>query len=246
MSKIYEALQRAGKSDGLDRPLPFPRAHQPESLGIPVEVGPARFPDAMTELFGALRPLLDSKPGCILHFVGATAGEGASTVAAEFARAAATIGHRRTLLLDGDLRDPATSRNFECATERGVIDCVRHQVDPGQALRSVANSTLSVGRMAGAGAAAIDDSEAVKAVYASLRSRFDLVVMDCPPIGTGGYSDLLPEAADGIILVVQAERMRPAVVAHAKGMVLQAGGNFVGAVLNKRRNHIPGFLYRAI
>jgi hypothetical protein len=57
---------------------------------------------------------------------------------------------------------------------------------------------------------------------------------------------LLPEEADGIFLVIRAEATRPAVISHAKALVEQAGGHFLGAVLNARRNYIPGFMYRML
>jgi Mrp family chromosome partitioning ATPase len=65
-------------------------------------------------------------------------------------------------------------------------------------------------------------------------------------VASAGYLELAPERADGVILVVQAETTRPAVVAHAKGQIEQAGGNVLGAVLNRRGDYIPDFLYRML
>ena len=77
-------------------------------------------------------------------------------------------------------------------------------------------------------------------------AQLELIVLDCPPITDGAYSSLLPEAVDGVILVVQAERTRPAVIAHAKDRIQQAGGQVLGAVLNQRTNYIPDFLYKLL
>ena len=71
-------------------------------------------------------------------------------------------------------------------------------------------------------------------------------VFDCPPIDDGSYTNLLPEAADGIVLVIQAEKTRPVVVARARDLVQQAGGQVLGAVLNRRTNYIPDFLYKLL
>ena len=47
---------------------------------------------------------------------------------------------------------------------------------------------------------------------------------------------LPPEEADGIFLVIRAETTRPAVIAHAKSLIEQSGGRYLGALLNRRRN----------
>ncbi|HZT87463.1 MAG TPA: hypothetical protein VFA12_05790 [Stellaceae bacterium] len=268
MSNVYEALQRA-RRQGLTSgppPAPSPAATSPRPA-LPPTANPAaefpavpaagarapaeaghlgRFPDAMGELLGAVRPMLDANQGTVLHFVATTAGEGATTVASEFAYFVATTGHRRTLLIDGDRRGRQTARSFGATTERGLIECMWQQRDYEQVLHPVGGSLLSVGCLAGDSSNASIDIESMRGLLTALRSRFELIVMDCPSIAGGGYSDLIPEAADAIVLVVEAEKVRPAVIAHAKELVQQAGGNIIGAVLNRRRNYIPEILYRAL
>ena len=54
------------------------------------------------------------------------------------------------------------------------------------------------------------------------------------------------ECLDGVLLVLEAERMRVQVVERAKQLFAQSRVNLLGAVLNKRRMHIPGWLYRRL
>jgi Mrp family chromosome partitioning ATPase len=54
----------------------------------------------------------------------------------------------------------------------------------------------------------------------------------------------MPNAADGIILVVEAEKVRPVVVSRAKQSIEEHGGQVLGVVLNKARRYIPQFIYR--
>lgn len=197
-------------------------------------------------LLAAIRPLLDSKPGVVLHVVAATAGEGCSTIAREFAMLAGTTGHRRTLLLDADRRNPQTARAFGCDTARGLVEFLWGGLDDTEVLQAIAGTMLSVTCLVGERGPAAVDAESVRELYDRLREQFELVVIDCPAVGDGGYSSLLPEAADGVILVVQAEKTRPAVVAHARDLVQQAGGQVLGAVLNRRTNYIPEFLYKLL
>lgn len=244
LTGVYEALQRV-RQGGHDRVSPGERAGRRADLP-----GPARAPGPiateLTPLLSAVRPLLDGTKGAVLHFVAAAAGEGTSTIAREFALLAATSGRRRTLLIDAARHDPQTARFFGCDTARGLIDGIWIGYDEADLRRPVPGTSLSVACLVGERGNAPADAVTLSALYAQLREQFELVVVDCPAMESGEYSTLLPEETDGIFLVIRAESTRPAVISHAKALVEQAGGRFLGAVLNARRNYIPGFLYRLL
>jgi Mrp family chromosome partitioning ATPase len=244
VSSVYEALQRArrGSSDALPlRWRPASPAERP-----PVWLSPGPLAGYVAPLLSALRPLLDGKDGTVIHVAAASAGEGASTIAREFAMLAGTSGRRRTLLLDADRRNPQTAKSFSCDTQQGLIDALQGGHDDAEILRPIAGTLLSVACLAGEHGPAIAYSDILHELYSRLREQFALTVVDCPAIGDGAYFDLLPEAVDGIVLVVQAEKTRPAVITHARDLVQQAGGHILGAVLNQRSNYIPEFLYRKL
>ncbi|HTQ33511.1 MAG TPA: hypothetical protein VMI30_05025 [Stellaceae bacterium] len=245
MSGVYEALQRI-RQGSHDRPLPGDRAGTGAEPAPPVVRTPAPIAVELTPLLAAARPLLDGTQGAILHFVAATSGEGTSTIAREFALLAGTTGRRRTLLIDADRRDPQTARHFNIDFARGLIDGEWIGADETALQHLVPGTSLSVACLIGARDNAAADPRTLNALYQQLRQQFDLVVVDCPAIEDGEYAMLLPEEADGIFLVIRAEATRPAVVSHAKALVEQVGGHFLGAVLNARRNYIPGFMYRLL
>jgi protein-tyrosine kinase len=244
LSSVYEALQRV--RDGGREPMPLPRTPEREIARLSAMREPGPIAVALTPLLAAVRPLLDGERGVVIHLVAATQGEGASTVAREFALLAATSGHRRTLLVDADLRNPQTARMFGCDTGPGLVDWLRSETATDNILRAVPDTMLSVVRLTGSRSALGADIETLRETYDALRSYFELVVVDCPPVASGGYPNLLPEAADGVVLVIEAEATRPAVVAHAKAQIELTGANLLGAVLNRRTNYIPNFLYRML
>jgi Mrp family chromosome partitioning ATPase len=241
---VYEALQRARQS-GYDLALPGERSGRGPAQP-PVSRAPGPIAVELTPLLAAVRPLLDGTKGAVLHFVAAAAGEGTSTIAREFALLAATSGRRRTLLVDGARGDLQTARFFECDTARGLIDGIWIGFDEADLQRPIPGTSLSVACLVGERGNSPADAVTLSALYEQLRSQFELIVVDCSAMERGEYSTLLPEEADGIFLVIRAESTRPAVIAHAKALVEQAGGRFLGAVLNGRRNYIPGFLYRLL
>jgi Mrp family chromosome partitioning ATPase len=250
---VYDALQRARQGSSDAAPLRQPVTHDFErepgavapAARAPSSAAPGPLATPLAPLLAAIRPLFDTKRGVVLHIVSATAGEGASTIAGEFAMLAGTTGHRRTLLIDADRHNPQSARAFGCNTHEGLIEAQwGGRNDFGDA--PVAGTTLSAACLIGDRGPAVIDAESVRRLYDRLREQYELIVIDCPPVGTDGYASLLPEAADGVILVVQAEKTRPAVVALAKERVQQAGGQVLGAVLNRRTNYIPDFLYKLL
>ncbi|HXO03874.1 MAG TPA: hypothetical protein VN900_17550 [Stellaceae bacterium] len=245
MTGVYEALQRV-RQGGHDRVLPAERSARGAELPPAPTRTPGPIAGELTPLLSAVRPLFDGTKGALLHFVAAASGEGTSTIAREFALLAATNGRRRTLLIDGARGDPQTARYFNCDTSRGLIDGIWIGYDEADLQRQVPGTALSVACLVGSRGNAPADAVTLSELYAQVRGQFELIVVDCPAMEAGEYSMLLPEEADGIFLVIRAEGTRPAVIAHSKALVEQAGGHFLGAVLNARRNYIPGFLYRML
>jgi len=223
--------------------MPEPILREPEQ--IPAPVAPRPIAAELSSLLAAVRPMFDRDSGVVLHIVAATPGEGASTIAREFALLAATSGQRHTLLVDADRRNPHTAREFGYDSGRGLVEA-QWSVDNADVIQPVPGTLLSVTCLIGQRRPGLANAGTVSEVYRRLRSRFELVVVDCPSVASGDYLELAPEAADGVILVVRAEATRPAVITHAKVQVERAGGNLLGAVLNRRTNYIPNFLYRML
>jgi Mrp family chromosome partitioning ATPase len=242
---VYEALQRV-RQGGYDRQLPGGQTAPLVEPPPAITRTPGPIAMELTPLLSAVRPLLDGGKGAVLHFVAAAKGEGTSTLAREFALLAATTGRRRTLLIGAARRDPETARSFGCDVTRGLVDGAWIGHDDTSLRRPVPGTMLSAACLVGTRGNAPADPATLNALYEQLRQEFELVIVDCPAMEAGEYSTLLPEEADGIFLVIRAESTRPAVISHAKTLIEQAGGHFLGAVLNARRNYIPGFLYRLL
>jgi len=79
-----------------------------------------------------------------------------------------------------------------------------------------------------------------------LRNDFDLIVIDCPPAGELDETLLVSQVADGFLLVLEAERIRKQVAQRVKQRLEQGNAKLLGVVLNKRKNHIPEWLYRRL
>lgn len=88
--------------------------------------------------------------------------------------------------------------------------------------------------------------ENMKALMASVRKCFEFTVVGADSLLTEGASAAFPHLVDGTILVAEAERTRAPVAQKMKRTVEEHGGKVIGAILNRRRYHIPKLIYRLL
>ncbi|WP_089720815.1 hypothetical protein [Candidatus Entotheonella palauensis] len=208
----------------------------------------------------ALLPVADQR---ILQFVASRQGEGTSTLARAYAKVAATEFRKRVLLLDTawEAGPPSLngaqaphgrlSRGSERTVEKALVEqslvpdmlnehlIEKTLVEPGDEPYFFFPAPVRQSTVPAAGQALL-----IEHTFATLRKRFDVVVVDSPPVHKSSYSLVMARQADGVILVVEATRTRWPVARNAKHTIVKAGGNVVGMILNKRRAYIPSLFYK--
>lgn len=80
----------------------------------------------------------------------------------------------------------------------------------------------------------------------ALRVSFDNILIDCRSLKTSSEAAVLSASVDGVAVVVAAGQTRRAEIVNAQRTIEQAGGKFLGFVLNKRRYPVPEWLYRRL
>jgi Mrp family chromosome partitioning ATPase len=175
------------------------------------------------------------------------AGEGVSTVATQLSLVAAASG-MRVLLVDLNWQRPSIHSYFDVPRAPGVAEALagggRLEL-PVQASGHTNLSLLTIG--------ATDSDftptfslEQMSSLIRTLQSEYDLVVLDLLSSVETGSTASLSGLLDGIVLVVEAERVRWEVALRVKELFVRAGANVLGTVMNKRPEHIPGWLYRTL
>lgn len=76
-----------------------------------------------------------------------------------------------------------------------------------------------------------------------MRSEFDNVLMDSPPVNLYADACGLGKLADGVILVLESNATRREAARKAKETLEGAHVKLLGAVLNKRRFPVPDSIY---
>lgn len=187
--------------------------------------GGRRFPQEMQALAGRLQPLFDERPSVQLAITACGRGEGATTLASEFSAHMAEDG-RRVLFCGvhgaGGNAGGEAPVIREAAPNLWLLDISTYRA-PGSSLA---------------------DKSALRDRLETLRERFQAIVIDCPPILIDGSWSPILRAADGVILMVEAEKTRSAVLRSTVKMIGEVGGHILGIVFNRRRQYIPRILYR--
>jgi Mrp family chromosome partitioning ATPase len=201
-----------------------------------------------------LLTLLQARPdSCkVVQCIAARSGEGASSVARDFALIAARVSNLRVLLLDLDPpgRNQAETLRARQAAMSATAPVV--QLLPGQ-VQSGSGAQLAVLKFEGAGALVSEvqggwpgAAPIWHGAIELLRASFNLIVVDSSSLDSGFEGITLAREMDANLIVVQAESTRAAVAQNLRDQLLEVGAPIAGVVLNRRQFHIPKFIYRFI
>src|SRR5450631_487171 len=192
-----------------------------------------------------------------LKFIGtvsALPGEGKSTVSANLAYLFAN-GGAKTLLIDGDLRNPTLSRNMAPQDALGLLQVIQGTVlldavlwsDPVTFLHFLPAGVSS--RITNS--ADLLGSERTRTILNGMSATFDYIIIDLPPLGAAVDARAISPQIDGFIVIVEWGSTREDVLEEALTSMAVARDKIIGGVLNKvdfRKlnnvdNYSPGYYY---
>ncbi|MEY2906417.1 MAG: hypothetical protein RLZZ408_888 [Verrucomicrobiota bacterium] len=216
------------------------------ALGVPVlavipkdvailKDAPADCPDA--EGYRIMRTNIEfnrkSPDANTLTVVSGGVGEGKSTTLNNLAFTFAKGGYR-TLIVDADLRRPSQHRFFGASNERGLTDFLTADIalDPLILSTDVENlSFLPSGRLP-IDAAGILNSQRMIDLIQQVKSRYDMVFFDSPPILGVSDASVIASSVDMTLVVVQHRRFPRSMLQRVKQGLANVGANIVGCILN--------------
>jgi polysaccharide biosynthesis transport protein len=167
-----------------------------------------------------------------LAVISSRPGEGKTTIAVNLAASLASLG-KRTVLVDGDLRRPQLHRILNISNRLGLSSVLQGQASLSEALIPGRSERLKVLPAGPPSAGAREQiASRIGVVIEELKSRFDIVVIDTPPML--GFADGVSVAtvADASLLVVRAGQTPREYVQSVIDQLRQVRAPLAGVVLN--------------
>ncbi|MEW5917045.1 MAG: polysaccharide biosynthesis tyrosine autokinase [Gemmatimonadota bacterium] len=192
---------------------------------------------SQSEVFRSLRArLLLSQSSRTLRTVVVTSAhgeDGKTTTTANLAVAFAQQGFR-VVVVDGDMRRPRLHELFDVPSVPGFADTLADLATVDEALTETAIARLHVMPSGTTNAESPDllKTENLTRVFGSLGKRFDVVLVDSPPLEAVPDAAILAAHADGAIVVLRAGSTERAAARQAVEQLSDVGAAVVGAVLN--------------
>lgn len=175
-----------------------------------------------------------SQKNKILLITSAVPREGKSFSSSNLAAVLAMSGSR-VVIIDADLRRPSIHRLFDISDEHGlsevlleqkeVFDVVIHSHIPNLDVIPAGPIPTNPSELLG--------SERLHEVVRDLKTQYDIIIFDSPPVTAVADPMILSPLADGVVLVVEANQTRKPVVMQAITRLKQVKAKLIGGIVNK-------------
>jgi capsular exopolysaccharide synthesis family protein len=168
-----------------------------------------------------------------ISFVSGGPGEGKSTTIANLAFVCAQGGYS-TLIVDADLRRPVQHEFFDVSNTAGLTSYLTTEMPLEKVILPTVVKNLSIlpSGVLPADAVGILNSQRMSDTIAELKSRYDLIFFDSPPMLGVSDASVLASEVDETIIVVQHRRFPRAMLTRVKHAIVSVGGTLLGVVLN--------------
>jgi capsular exopolysaccharide synthesis family protein len=190
----------------------------------------SRFGEELRSIYARLLISSEVRPRIIM-FASALPGEGKTTSSIAFALMMAK-GGRRTVIVDCDTRRPQVHAVFGRSRDAGLTDFLR-----GRLLDEVTQPIGESIDLVTAGsqercATDLFSLSRMKLLLTMLEARYDLVILDSPPVMAVPDALMLAPMVSKIVFLVQWAKTPQAAAARGIQLLRNSGGDVAGSVLS--------------
>lgn len=196
----------------------------------------SRFTETLSATRVALDLTLGEKKPKVIGVVSVLSGEGKSTVSKNLASLVACMGIK-TLLIDGDFRNPTMTRELAPNSEAGILDVLSGRRSLNDVLLTEAVTHLSI--LPGAVERNVTHTKELFASAAMERllfeagGDFEYIIVDLPPLGPVVDARIAAAYFDSFVLVIGWGNTPQDVVYSALEQEKEIRAKCVGVILNK-------------
>jgi len=229
----YGRKRRAGRP-GAKKEKGKPASEQLKEIELLPQTKPRH---SISEAYRSLRTALLLSSAHQLRVIALTSahsGEGKTATAANLAVVMAQLG-RQVLLIDADLRKPRLHRVFHLSNREGLVHCLTG----GESLEQLIQPTGVNGLfLLPSGTIPPNPSELLasdrmRELLEVAQRRFDLVIVDTPPLLAVTDASVLGSVVDGVVLCLHAGRVQRGEAQASADRLRVAGARVLGTVLNR-------------
>jgi capsular exopolysaccharide synthesis family protein len=236
--RVLGILPRVPSSAGRKAVGPMPAAPTPTAGGepgsAPLTLTTTQL--AVTDAVDAVRTILLHSPTVdgarVVMITSAAGGEGKTTLAGHLA-ASLSRAWRKTLLIDGDLRNPGQHGQFDQPLDPGFSELLRGEIEIEDAVKPTRLSRLwlmPAGKVDGHALEALAQ-EGVGGVFDRLKQEYDFIVLDTSPVLPVPDALVLGKQADVVMLSVMKDVSRLPNVYGAQQRLESLDIHVLGAVV---------------
>lgn len=172
-------------------------------------------------------------------------GEGKSEISIHLARTFAEAG-KNTLLIDCDIRLSNMVKRFRLDGEiKGLSEYLCGMATYNEVIQKTSQPgfyMLFTGRHV-PNPSELLSSDRFTDLLDQVKQRFDVIILDTPPITSVIDGAIVASKCDGTALVVAAEDISRKMAQHAKVQLLKSGAHVLGVVLNKINTSKDNYYY---
>jgi len=183
--------------------------------------------------------------GTVICITSAKPGEGKTFIASGLAANAASLSKHRILLVDANFNAPQIHKLYPSDDGWGLSDFLAADAekDIGAVATGIPNFfAVTVGTRPRP--ELLYRRAAVERFIELARAAYDIVIFDCAPTNSVG-GNAITEASDKILLVIDASSTRRELVQHSVRKIAadRSSDAIWGAVLNKKEQYLPSYIY---
>ena len=214
----------------------LPAVLQPPLMRYALDAPGTFFAEAIRAIRLVLQRTMRVQPVKVVLVTSALENEGKTTLAANLAQSIAMLGIR-TLLIDGDLRNPQLTRSLCPHADSGLLEVALGRATPESAILVDRSTGLSILPSTTVKQAELITelmfSERIVDVLDHLRHRYELIIIDSPPLVPLVDGRALAELADRIIMALAWDQTPGEVLAHTIDLLSPVHDRILGTVLTR-------------
>lgn len=223
----------------------------PNQMGSYIPISSKEPHSIITEQYRKLRTNIElsnfSKEIKTIALTSTFAMEGKTVTSINLATVYAQSG-KKTLLIDMDLRKPKIHRGFRKINQVGLSDMIMQNLKIDEAVQIVDDHLhiLTSGTKLPYPAEFLM-SDKLKELMNVLKSTYDRIIIDTPPMTAVTDANIIGSLADGVIIVVASRETKIDVASRVIKDLQDNGANIIGSVMTrvKKKEHHYAYYYYA-